>query len=254
MDIVEIVFSPTGGTQKVAEGLIQTWGAPSRRIDLTAPSLDMDALTVLADEVAVIAVPSFGGRVPALAAQRLAKVQGNESRCILVCVYGNRAYEDTLVELHDLACQAGFQPIAAVAAIAEHAIMHQYASGRPDQEDRKVLNGFAREIGEKLSRSGDPVGLSLPGNRPYKKMGNVGLVPKGSNQCTQCGLCAETCPAQAISKELLKQTDGKRCISCMRCVVNCPQSARKVNGALVATAALAMKKVCSVRKDNELFL
>ena len=73
MDIVEIVFSPTGGTQKAAEGLIQTWGAPSRRIDLTAPSLDMDALTVLADEVAVIAVPSFGGRVPALAAHGVAE-------------------------------------------------------------------------------------------------------------------------------------------------------------------------------------
>lgn len=254
MDIVEVVFSPTGGTRKVAESLIQAWGAPSRRIDLTAPNLGMDALTVLADEVAVIAVPSFGGRVPALAAQRLEKVRGNESRCILVCVYGNRAYEDTLLELHDLACQAGFRPIAAVAAIAEHSIMHQYASGRPDQEDQNVLKGFAQEIGEKLSRPDDPAGLSLPGNRPYKKMGSVGLVPKGSNKCTQCGLCAETCPAQAISKESLKQTDGNRCISCMRCVVDCPQSARKVNGAMVAAAALAMKKVCSMRKDNELFL
>lgn len=254
MRIVQIVFSPTGGTQKVADSLVQAWGVPSRSIDLTDPKPEADALTVLAEEVAVIAAPSFGGRVPALAAQRLRKVQGNESRCVLVCVYGNRAYEDTLVELYDLACQAGFRPVAAVAAVAEHSIMHQYASGRPDQEDREVLRDFAQKIEAKLRQPAGASSLSLPGNRPYKKMGSVGLVPKGNNKCTACGLCAEKCPAQAIYKESLRRTDGQRCISCMRCVVDCPQSARKVNGAMVAVAALAMKKVCSVRKENELFL
>ena len=82
-------------------------------------------------------------RPPALAAQRIARIHGGGARCVLVCVYGNRAYEDTLVEMEDLAKQSGFQVIAAVAAVAEHSIMHQYAAGRPDQQDQEELKGYA---------------------------------------------------------------------------------------------------------------
>ena len=72
--------------------------------------------------MAVIAVPSYGGRVPGTAAGRLGAIRGNGARAVLVCVYGNRAYEDTLVELQDIAKQAGFRVTAAVAAVAEHSI------------------------------------------------------------------------------------------------------------------------------------
>ena len=221
-------------------------------IDLTdavlqSTDIDHNALTV-------IAVPSFGGRVPALAAQRLARIHANQARCVIMCVYGNRAYEDTLVELEDLARQSGFQVIAAVAAVAEHSIMHQYAAGRPDQQDQEELKGYAKRILEKINGEAcSPLG-TLPGNRPYKKSGGVGMVPKADKNCTRCGLCAKSCPAQAISMDNIKTADSKRCISCMRCITQCPQSARKVNGAMVAAAALAMKKVCSVRKGNELYL
>ncbi len=67
------------------------------------------------------------------------------------------------------------------------------------------------------------------------------------------GGCAENCPAQAISRDSLKTADSKKCISCMRCVAGCPRSARKVNGALVSVAAMAIKKACSERKEAELF-
>ena len=80
------------------------------------------------------------------------------------------------------------------------------------------------------------------------------MIPKADKNCIGCGLCAKSCPAQAISADNIKTADPKLCISCMRCVTRCPQSARKVNGAMVAAAALAMKKVCSVRKGNELYL
>ena len=153
------------------------------------------------------------------------------------------------------AVQNGFQVIAAIAAVAEHSIMHQYAAGRPDTEDKSELYSFAKEILEKINS--DPAkfpALQIPGNRPYKKAGGAGLVPKAGSGCINCGLCAKQCPAQAISKENLKAADSKKCISCMRCVVRCPHSARKVNGAMVSAAALAMKKVCSVRKGNEIYI
>ncbi|MCI5808818.1 MAG: 4Fe-4S binding protein [Oscillospiraceae bacterium] len=80
------------------------------------------------------------------------------------------------------------------------------------------------------------------------------MVPKANDNCVGCGLCAENCPAQAISTENLKNADKDKCISCMRCVAKCPQSARKVNAAMVSAISLMLKKACSERKNNELYL
>lgn len=255
MNVSEIIFSPTGGTKQVADIITKAWGMSVDEIDLTNAETDYAAISLKKDDIAIIAVPSYGGRVPLLAAQRISKICGNQMRCVIVCVYGNRAYEDTLIELNDIAEKSGFKVIAAVAAIAEHSIMHQYAAGRPDAKDQQELQDFAEKILEKVNSSAVEISTpQIPGNHPYKKAGGVGLVPKADNTCTGCGLCAENCPAQAISKENLKATDSKKCISCMRCVIKCPASARKVNSAMVSVAALAMKKVCSIRKENELYI
>lgn len=255
MNVLQFVFSPTGGTRQVTDTITKAWGMPVNEIDLTNAETNFAAISLKKDDIAIIAVPSYGGRVPLLAAQRISKIHGNQAPCVVVCVYGNRAYEDTLIELNDIAVKNGFNVIAAVAAVAEHSIMHQYATGRPDVKDQHNLQVFAKKILEKINNGvAETSALQIPGNYPYKKVGGVGLVPKADNKCTNCKQCAENCPAQAISRENVKVTDSKKCISCMRCVVNCPQSARKINSAMVSAAALAIKKACSTRKENELYI
>ena len=253
MKLYEIVFSPTGGTQKVADLLTKTLGEGSAAVDLTDPTADFSDVSLTSEDVAVIAVPSYGGRVPVPAARRLGAIKGGGARAVLVCVYGNRAYEDTLVELEDTARQAGFRVVAAVAAIAEHSIARRYAAGRPAAEDQKQLREFGAKIQEKLS-AGEDAAPNIPGNRPYKKAGGSGLVPKPTRDCNNCGLCAEKCPVQAIDPSDTRHTDKDKCISCMRCVSICPQSARKVGSVMLAAVDMALKKVCSDRKTGELFL
>lgn len=252
---VQIVFSPTGGTQKVADSIAAGWGIPVTKIDLTNAEINYSDFALQKDDIVLIAVPSYSGHVPLLAAQRLAYIHGNQARCVIVCVYGNRAYEDTLMELKYIADQCDFQIIAAISAIAEHSIMHQYATGRPDQRDKDELSGFGKKIFDKYSNHN----LSMPlipmsGNRPNKKAGSAGLVPRADEKCISCGLCADKCPAQAINKENIKIADSKKCISCMRCIVQCPKSARRVNGVMVSVVAQVFKKACSERKENELFI
>lgn len=253
MKYVQVIFSPTGGTKKAAEMITSEWSKSVETVDLTDGEKDFAELEFEPEDIVLAAMPSFGGRVPALAAGRFSKIQGNHAKCVLLCVYGNRAYEDTLREMADMAEEAGFVVAAAVSAVAEHSIIHQYAAGRPDEEDARCLKGFAKEILEKI-QAGELKEVEIPGNRPYKNAGGVGLVPKAAKNCVNCGLCAKQCPAQAISREDVKCVDGSRCISCMRCVELCPHSARKVNGGMVAVASLALKKACSVRKDCELFI
>lgn len=255
MNFVQIVFSPTGGTKKVADIITEEWKKPTIFVDLSNAGIDPLKIAIKKEDIALVAVPSYGGRVPELAAKRLMKIHGNQARCIIVCVYGNRAYEDTLVELQDIVEKCGFRTVAGISAVAEHSIMHQYAAGRPDKDDAEELRGFAKKIyGRLVNEKTLQTVPEIPGNRPYKKAGGAGLIPKATKNCISCGLCAENCPAQAISRENLKTADSGKCISCMRCVVACPKSARKVNSAMVSAAALAIKKACSERKGNELFI
>lgn len=248
MNIVEIIFSPTGGTEKAAHLISSHWGETTVKIDLSDAGTDFSQCVLNEEDQVLIAMPSFGGRAPAVAIERLKQIVGNGAKCTLVCVYGNRAYEDTLVEMEDAAKECGFRVVAAVAAVAEHSILPQYATGRPDASDKAQLADFAAKIAGKDSEI-----ASLPGNRPYKKSGGAGLVPKPTKECVKCGLCAEKCPVQAIDPTNFT-ADPKLCIGCMRCFKQCPKNARKVNGLMVSIAGMAIKKACSVRKENELYL
>ena len=253
MKIYEICFSPTGGTKKAAEALGSALADEREFVDLTDSKTRLSDISVGKEDTAVIAVPSYGGRVPAVAAERISEIRGNGAKAVLLCVYGNRAYEDTLAELQDTAKQAGFCVIAAVAAIAEHSIAREFAEGRPDADDMAQLRKFADKIREKI-KAGNNSEPEIPGNRPYKERGGSGMVPHPTEECVKCGLCAEKCPVQAISANDPKEVDDSKCISCMRCVKICPHSARKVDDAMIEGVRNMLKKVCSDRKEPELLV
>ena len=251
MNKYRILFSPTGGTEKVAKAITKEWDEVED-IDLSIVDKDYNDVSLNSNDLAVIAMPSFGGLAPQLALDRLARIKADNCKCVIVAVYGNRAYEDTLVQMEDYAGKAGFHVIAAVSAVAEHSILHQYATGRPDEKDGNKLAEFGTQILKKAEEKNDSE-PKIPGNRPYKKAG-AGMIPKAGTSCTSCGLCADKCPAGAIDKNNPRITDKSKCISCMRCVSVCPKQARKVNGFMTAVAGLAIKKACSVPKECELFI
>lgn len=252
MNVYKMVFSPTGGTMKAADMVAQTLADEVTLVDLCDSKKDFRSLVLNEDDVAVIAVPSYGGRVPTTAVARLSKCRGNGARAVLMAVYGNRAYEDTLLELQDTVKEAGFKVVAAIAAVAEHSIAHQFATGRPDAQDQQLLETFAQSTKEKLA-SGELSAPHLPGNRPYKTS-SVSMVPKATKACVSCGLCAQKCPVQAIDRLYPQNVDKKACISCMRCVTICPQHARTIHPIMQFAAGLALKKACSQRKEAELFI
>ena len=100
--------------------------------DLCVKAADIQMPDIHEEDLAVIAMPVFAGRVPALAVERLRKVDAQGAKCVVVAVFGNRAYDDALLELRDVALEMGFRVIAAVAAVAEHSIIRRYGKGRPD--------------------------------------------------------------------------------------------------------------------------
>ncbi len=252
MAFYEITFSPTGGTKKAADFLKTGLSKITELIDLCDRETDFAEYPFTSGDFALIAVPSYGGRVPALAAERLKKLNGNGAKAVLLCVYGNRAYDNTLAELQEAARQAGFRDIAAVAAVAEHSIIRQVAAGRPDEADAKTLQDMAAQILEKLNTGSDSE-PQVPGKVPEKQGMSAGMAPKTSDACTKCGLCAEKCPAGAIDSETMA-SDSKKCIGCMRCIAICPAGAKSLNKAVTGLGGPVLSKLWKTRKECELFL
>lgn len=245
-----LYFSPTDGTKKVTSAIAKEF-EPYQEIDLSKQDLHLDQ-TFHEDDVCIVGVPSFGGRVPSIALERMQNIEAKGSKAILVVAYGNRAYDDTLLELKQFLSKKHFTCIAAVTAIAEHSIMHQFATNRPTVEDIDELHAFSKQIKDILNQ---PIGeLEVPGNVPYRAYNGVPIKPKATSACSACGLCANMCPVGAIPMDKPNQTNKDICISCMRCVAHCPEHARVLNTMLVKVASAKMKKACSEAKANELFL
>ncbi len=254
MSVYEITFSPTGGTRKVSDIFTKSYSPESTYVDLSSQKTDYTAYAFGPEDICIVSVPSYGGRVPDIAVTRLGQMRGNGAKAVLIVVYGNRDYDDTFAELQDVLQKAGFVCAAGVAAIAEHSIMRQFAAGRPDEQDGKMLAEFALRVRSAIESGNISGDLKLPGNRPYREYGGVPMKPQAGKACVRCGHCAGVCPVGAIPADDPSETDNKKCISCMRCIAVCPRSARSVNKALLTASSMKLKKACSGYKENELFL
>lgn len=255
MKIEKIVFSPTGGTQKVANALAKAFSEDGDAVehDIAAPFADESKTAIGEASLCIITMPCFGGRVPQVAMERLARIKGNGAKCVVAIVYGNRAYDDALLELKDGAEKAGFDVVAAIAAIAEHSIMHQFAAGMPDGKEISQLSEFAERILSKVKDATPNEVFEVPGNRPYKKAVAVPLVPKVTGNCVSCGICAAECPVTAIDSVDFAANKNV-CISCMRCIEVCDQNARSVSKTMVKMASMAIRSECMKEKPPELYL
>lgn len=261
MEIYNIYFSPTGGTKKAADIVCRALadGRNVTEIDLSVYGENYSRYQFKEGDLCVAAVPSYGGRVPAIVVERLASMSGGGAKAVLMAVYGNREFEDTLVELEDTLAAAGFVCEAAISVVAEHSIVHQYGAGRPDEEDQAELQEFAAEIKRHLTRAGIPIpeesgAAWIPGNRPYKPFGVVSLKPRADNTCVRCGVCAARCPVQAIPTDNPSKTNWEICIACMRCRSICPIQARKLDQTVLDGLTQKLAKVCQGRKENNLYL
>ncbi len=254
MEIVKmnkIYFSPTGGTKKVVDIVSKTWDLPTQEIDI---SLDIDEYKFSSDELCIIAVPSFGGRVPSIALERLSKLKANHTPAIFIVTFGNRAIDDTLLELLDETQKYGFVTVGAIEAVCQHSIMAVYGTGRPDEKDKKELEEYANTLKRYIKTHDTFSKIYVPGNKPYKEYKGLPLKPITNDQCKQCGMCAKLCPVHAISIEHPQITNNEKCISCMRCIHICPRHARICDPKQVNESVERLKKVCEAPKKNQLYM
>ena len=252
-----VYYSATFSTRRIVREIASQFEKPIKEYDITSDVPKNDVSLDSDGDLLIVGVPSYAGRVPEMAAQSLKRFLGNNTPAIIVCAYGNRAYDDTLIELKDIVEAHGFKLVSAAAVIAQHSIFPKVAEGRPDADDMEKLHEFAvnsKELLSQISKMSAVSRLMVKGNRPYRDTKPIPLHPEGSkSKCTSCHACAKMCPVGAISMEEPYKTNEKKCISCGRCIVVCPEHARHIGGLLYKTASWKFEKDYAEPKQPEFF-
>ena len=251
MAVYNIYFSPTGGTKRVGDILSDALSKEYKSIDLIKRQVIDCRLE--SEDLAVISLPAFGGRVPDIAARRFSALSANGTRAVIAAVFGNRAVDDTLLEMYDLASAAGFKVIGGVEAVAEHSLVREYGAGRPDSEDESELLELAKKLAAKLENN-DLSAPELPGKRPYREFKPSAMSLLVGDGCVDCKKCALSCPVEAIPVQNVKTVDKDKCFSCMHCVSICPKGARQNSPELIKALAERLREPCRERKQNKLYI
>lgn len=256
-----IFFSPTGTTRFIVESIAGVVGDASPSVvDLTFPVLIDPAQD---SELAIMGMPVYAGRIPALAVERLRKhVRGHGRLAVLVVVYGNRAFEDALLELRDVAEELGFVPMAGAAFVGEHSFSSPrwpVAAGRPDLEDRSAAQAFGLSVRENLSRIHDPATLPrlhVPGNFPYRDGVQPAFISPETvaENCQLCGDCERACPSAAITVSAgTVETDKWLCLRCCACIRTCQHAARFMLHPKILAFGQMLHQQCNRRAEPEVF-
>lgn len=250
-------FSPTGTSSAVAKAVAEGIGIKNVEIiNATRPEVRASSFTVASDEVLIVAVPVYAGRVPAVIEEWLELI--NPEKCPAVCItlYGNRDFDDALLELKNILTKNGARPVACGAFIGEHSFSTDefpVAVNRPDNSDMAKAEEFGikiKEILKSFDASSDQE-ISVPGNFPYKER-----PPKMSldfiavsDECIRCGICAEVCPVEAIDEQTPETTDIDKCIRCCACIKACPEDIRSIKDGPILDISKRLNTNFSERKE-----
>ena len=254
-----VYFSATGVVAKVVKEIAGELSKDFNEYNITLPKSREKNLKFGKEDIVVVGVPVYAGRLAKLVADYFENIKGDNTLVVLVAVYGNRAYEDALLELKDMFEMRGFLPVAAASFIGEHSYTSRVATGRPDEMDLNIARDFSEKIKEKLCRVKDIDNLEylfVQGNIPYQERKNFPeSAPDTDDTCIKCGICAKFCPTSAISFEDFVTVDSRKCLACCSCIKRCPVDSKSMNTDFYFMIRDRLLNNCvDNRKEPELFI
>lgn len=219
-----VIFSPTGGTLNAGLLVASELSQNVEVIDQTPLSARKDTISFEKDQLAVLAAPSYAGKIP-FAQGLFENIEGKDTPCVIVTAFGNRACENNFAQVHKLATDRGFVVVGAISIVTPHVFGARAGHGRPDMTDRAQIRKFAASVLKKLE-SGTPAAITVEGE-PALGPRYVSDIEKvyDAEKCVKCNACVNNCPVGAINANTL-EIDPELCIHCQRCTFVCNYNAR----------------------------
>ena len=237
-------FSGTGTTEKtviaLAKKLADDLNLTVKTYDFTLPEARKSTPEFNEKDLVVLGTPVIAGRVPNLLLKFLDTLEGNGAYAIPIVLFGNRNFDDALIELKDILSNHNFKPVASAAFIGEHSFSTILGAGRPDEKDMAELNSFAGKIVEKMQNKadtddftsfeveGEPYpyrGYYQPRDRHENPINILKVKPLTNDKCTDCKLCVKLCPLGSINPDNVSEITGI-CMKCCACIKKCPSGAK----------------------------
>lgn len=234
-------FSGTGTTEKTVKAIANRLG---KELDLPVENRDFTPLKERENpmefcdtDIVVFGTPVIAGRVPNLLLKYLDTLKGNGAIAVPVVSFGNRNFDDALIELRDILEDSGMKTIAGAACIGEHSFSEILGKGRPDKEDIFKIEKFTDEVANKIKEGKFVTPVFVEGTpKPYRgyyqpqdRNGNHidirKVKPLTNDKCDDCKLCAELCPLGSIDFDDVTKVTGI-CMKCCACIKKCPQGAK----------------------------
>jgi len=263
-------FSATDTTNKVVTGIAKriaenlTGDKTINSIDFTLPGVRLKPVSFSEEDVVIIGVPVYAGRVPNVLLNYLNSITGHGALAVPVVVYGNRNYDDALIELKDILEFNGFKVIAGGAFIGEHSFSITLAKNRPDEKDMAIVTDFANKIYKKITTQEQFQTIVVNGNQPYRKhymprdkngspVDIRKVVPKTNSNCNDCKVCVNVCPMGSIDAEDVSKLNGI-CIKCGACIKKCPTQAKYYDDEGYLRHKQELEIELTSRREPELFI
>ena len=249
-----VCFSPTHGTRAYGRAVARRLSADFEEIDLTDPEVRAREHVFGPGELVVFGAPVYYGRLPQLDGGLFDRVRGADTPAVFLVSYGNRDYDDALLEEKEICGKNGFRGIAAAAFIAPHTFCPAVGAGRPEADDLAVVDRFAAAV-RAAWEQGERADLNVPGNVPYKEYKGMPFVPAADETCNACGVCVRLCPTRSIRPDKPRETEPSTCIGCFACVKNCPRGSRAIREQPFRDLIAGLEKRISVtRKEPQCFV
>lgn len=253
-----LYFSATDTTAKVVKEIAKGINENVTEYNITLPENRTKEINFTENDIVIMGVPVYAGRVPEFLVNYFDKIKGDKTLAVFIVVYGNREYDDALLELKDIFEGKGFVGIAGAAFIGEHSYTEKLADKRPDINDLNVAQNFGLTIKEKLLDSGKqllPFSLTVKGKYPYRNgMIYEPVMIDTDESCINCGTCSKHCPMGAINKYNNKDIDILKCIRCCSCIKKCPVKAKNINYEPHKEFINVLINKYNARKDPEMFI